>query len=168
MKKSFLSPELQKLNLKNPIHFAAVGFGSGLSPKAPGTFGTLAAIPLYLLLTSVLDLSLWSYIAVVAIAAIVGIYICANASKAMDVHDHGAIVWDEIAGYGVAMIAAPQGALWVIAGFVLFRFFDIVKPGPIGWLDKHTHGGFGIMVDDILAGVFTCVILQAASIYIAQ
>lgn len=167
MKKSFLSPELQKLNLKNPIHFAAVGFGSGLSPKAPGTFGTLAAIPLYLLLTSVLDLSLWSYIAVVAIAAIVGIYICANASKAMDVHDHGAIVWDEIAGYGVAMIAAPQGAWWVIAGFVLFRFFDIVKPGPIGWLDKHTHGGFGIMVDDILAGVCTCVILQAASIYIA-
>ena len=154
MKKDFLSPELQKLNYANPVHLAAVGFGSGLLPKAPGTMGTLAAIPLYLFMTSVLDLGLWQYIAIVVLASVIGVYICASASKAMGVHDHGAIVWDEIAGYGITMIAAPQGWLWVILGFALFRFFDIVKPGPIGWLDKNTHGGFGIMIDDVLAGVF--------------
>lgn len=166
MTKPFLSPELQKLNLANPVHLAAVGFGSGLAPKAPGTMGTLAAIPLYLLLTSVLDLELWQYIAIVAIASVVGIYICAAASKAMGVHDHGAIVWDEIAGYGVTMIAAPQGWLWVILGFALFRFFDIVKPGPIGWLDNNTHGGFGIMVDDILAGIFAFICIQILAFFI--
>lgn len=164
MKKAFLSPELQKLNLANPIHLAAVGFGSGLSPKAPGTMGTLAAIPLYLLLTSILEVGLWQYIAIVTLASVVGIYICAKASEAMGVHDHGAIVWDEIAGYGITMIAAPQGIVWVILGFALFRFFDIVKPGPIGWLDRNTHGGFGIMIDDILAGVFAAVCLQLLAI----
>ena len=166
MTKPFLSPELQKLNLTNPVHLAAVGFGSGLAPKAPGTMGTLAAIPLYLLLTSVLTLTLWQYIVIVVIASVLGIYICAAASKAMGVHDHGAIVWDEIAGYGVTMIAAPQGWLWVILGFALFRFFDIVKPGPIGWLDKNTHGGFGIMVDDILAGFFAFICIQILAAFI--
>ncbi len=155
-----MKPELKKLNYFNPAHLAAVGFGSGLLPKAPGTFGTLAAIPLYLLCTSVLQLSLWQYVAVLVLASVLGIYFCASASKAMGVHDHGAIVWDEIVGYGITMIAAPQGWLWVCVGFVLFRFFDIVKPGPIGWLDKNTHGGFGIMVDDILAGFFAFVSLQ--------
>ncbi|MFT5880280.1 MAG: phosphatidylglycerophosphatase A [Moritella sp.] len=160
MKTDFLSPELKKLNLANPVHLAAVGFGSGLSPKAPGTMGTLAAIPLYLLLTSVLQLGLWQYIGVVALASVVGVYFCASASKAMGVHDHGAIVWDEIAGYGITMIAAPQGWFWILLGFGLFRFFDIVKPGPIGWLDKNTEGGFGIMIDDVLAGFFAFLSLQ--------
>lgn len=155
-----MKPELKKLNYFNPAHLAAVGFGSGLSPKAPGTFGTLAAIPLYLLCTSVLQLSLWQYVALLVLASVLGIYFCASASKAMGVHDHGAIVWDEIVGYGITMIAAPQGWLWICVGFLLFRFFDIVKPGPIGWLDKNTHGGFGIMVDDILAGFFAFVSLQ--------
>jgi len=166
MTKPFLSPELQKLNLANPVHLAAVGFGSGLMPKAPGTMGTLAAIPLYLLLTATLELALWQYIAIVVVASVVGIYICSVASKAMGVHDHGAIVWDEIAGYGVTMIAAPHGWLWIILGFALFRFFDIVKPGPIGWLDKNTHGGFGIMVDDILAGFCAFLCIQVLALFI--
>lgn len=155
-----MKPELKKLNFYNPVHLAAVGFGSGLLPKAPGTFGTLAAIPLYLLCTTVLHLPLWQYVAVLVLASVLGVYFCASASKAMGVHDHGAIVWDEIVGYGITMIAAPQGWLWIFAGFVLFRFFDIVKPGPIGWLDKNTHGGFGIMIDDILAGFFAFMSLQ--------
>lgn len=155
-----MKPELKKLDFYNPVHLAAVGFGSGLLPKAPGTFGTLAAIPLYLLCTSVLQLPLWQYVAVLVLASVIGVYLCASASKAMGVHDHGAIVWDEIVGYGITMIAAPQGWVWIFAGFVLFRFFDIVKPGPIGWLDKNTHGGFGIMIDDILAGFFAFISLQ--------
>ena len=160
MNKSFLSPELQRLNYANPVHLAAVGFGSGLFPKAPGTMGTLAAIPLYWLLADVLALGLWQYVTLIVFAAVVGVYICANASKAMAVHDHGAIVWDEIVGYGITMIAAPQGWLWMVLGFALFRFFDIVKPGPIGWLDHNTEGGFGIMIDDVLAGVLAMLCLQ--------
>ncbi len=85
----------------------------------------------------------------------------------MGVHDHGSIVWDEFVGFWITMIAVPAEPLWVIAGFALFRLFDIAKPWPIKWLDKKVHGGFGIMIDDVLAGVFAAVILQIALFYIA-
>lgn len=136
---------------KNPVHFLAFGCGSGLSPKAPGTFGTLAAIPFYLLMQG---LPLWGYLGVVLVATLAGFWFCDRTSKDLGVHDHPAIVWDEFCGFWITMIAAPTGWLWVVAGFVLFRIFDIWKPWPIGWLDKKVHGGFGIMVDDLLAGVF--------------
>jgi len=144
--------------LKNPLHFISVGFGSGLMPKAPGTFGTLAAIPLYF---AVSDLSLWSYLLITTLITLVGIYLCAYTSKALGVHDHGGIVIDEIAGYLITMIAVPFGGIWIIAGFVLFRFFDILKPWPISWIDKRVHGGLGIMLDDVLAGAFAWACLQA-------
>ncbi|WP_133182098.1 phosphatidylglycerophosphatase A family protein [Shewanella decolorationis] len=148
---------LSRLSLKNPIHFLALGFGSGLAAKAPGTFGTLAAVPLYLLLA---QLPLSWYLAVTLVCVLAGIYICDKAAKDMGVHDHGAIVWDEVAGLLITMIAAPAGVLWLIAGFVLFRLFDIIKPWPIRWLDAKVEGGFGIMIDDVLAGIFALVCLQ--------
>jgi phosphatidylglycerophosphatase A len=154
------NPKIEGLNRKvltNPVHFLAFGFGSGLAPFAPGTFGTLAAIPLYLLMTS---LSLPLYLVIVAVVSIVGIWICGKSSEMLGVHDHSGIVWDEFAGYFVTMIAAPAGWIWIVIGFILFRLFDIWKPWPISVLDKQVHGGFGIMVDDILAGIFALIGLQ--------
>ena len=159
------NPKIENLNqkvLSSPVHFLAFGFGSGLAPFAPGTFGTLAAIPLYLLMQG---LSLPIYLVITAIVCIVGVWICGKSSEKLGVHDHSGIVWDEFAGYFVTMIAAPIGWLWVIIGFALFRLFDIWKPWPISVLDKQVHGGLGIMVDDILAGVFALVCLQALAYF---
>jgi phosphatidylglycerophosphatase A len=145
------------------VHFLAFGLGSGAAPKAPGTFGTLAAIPLYLLLA---QLPLWAYLIIIVASFALGIYLCGQASKDMGVHDHGGIVWDEFVGFWITMIAVPMQWPWIIAGFVLFRFFDIIKPWPIGWLDKRVHGGLGIMIDDVIAGVFALIILQVALFFL--
>jgi len=150
-------PALAKLSLTNPFHFLALGFGSGLAPKAPGTFGTLAALPLYWLM---MDLSLAVYVAITLVVTIGGFWICDRAAKDMQVHDHGAIVWDEVAGMLITMIAAPISITSLVVGFALFRFFDIIKPWPIKLLDRHVKGGFGIMIDDVLAGVFAAICLQ--------
>ena len=144
-------------NLKNPIHLLAVGFGSGLSKYAPGTFGTLAAIPFYFQLVRMP--SLYFYIAV-AIAAIVGIYICGKCAKDIGEHDHSSIVWDEFVGLWITLLFCPVHWIWAAIGFGFFRLFDILKPFPINLLDKHVRGGFGIMVDDVLAGIFAMLCLQ--------
>lgn len=157
MDKATKKAALQKLSLRNPVHFLALGFGTGLAPKMPGTFGTLAALPL---LYSFLFLPVWGQICFTLLVSIVGIYICDRASKDMGVHDHSAIVWDEVAGMMITMIAVPLTLTHLVAGFLLFRLFDIVKPWPISYLDKHIHGGFGIMVDDILAGIMSLAVLQ--------
>lgn len=143
--------------LKNPVHLLAFGFGSGLSPKAPGTMGTVAAIPLYLLLQG---LSPELYLLVLTLACILGIFICGQASRDLGVHDHPGIVWDEFCGFWLTMVAAPPGWPWIILGFILFRLFDIWKPWPIGWLDARIDGGTGIMVDDIMAGLYALALLQ--------
>jgi len=145
------------VRLGNPIHLLAVGFGSGLSPRAPGTMGTLAAIPLWWVLS---HLPLVAYAAVTLLVCVVGVWICDRAARDFGVHDHPAIVWDEIAGFLITMLMVPAGLLWVLAGFVLFRLFDIIKPWPIGWVDRHVGGGFGIMIDDVIAGVFAACVLQ--------
>ena len=142
------------LNLKKPAHLLAFGFGSGLAPYAPGTFGTLVGIPFFLIL-SLLPVPL--YVAVTLVLLVIGIRICDSCSRDLGVHDHGGIVWDEIVGYLIAMIAVPVEWHWMITGFLLFRFFDILKPWPIRWLDKQVHGGFGIMIDDVIAGLFALV-----------
>jgi len=152
-----LSPRM----LLHPVDFLALGFGSGLVPKGPGTAGTVVAIPVYLL---VAGLPLNFYIALVAVLFVAGIPVCAHAARRMGVHDHPAIVWDEIVGYLVTMVAAPPGWLWILAGFVLFRFFDILKPWPIKWFDRKVGGGFGIMVDDLLAGIAAAAVLQLMAI----
>lgn len=142
--------------LRSPTLLLAFGFGSGLSPKAPGTMGTLAAIPLWWLLA---QLPLTSYLIVVLIAAVVGITICGRAADQMGVHDHGGIVWDEFVGFWIAMATLPITWQSVILGFVLFRLFDILKPWPISWLDKKVSGGFGIMIDDVIAGLAAAAVI---------
>jgi phosphatidylglycerophosphatase A len=138
-----------KFNLKDPIHFIALGFGSGLVPKAPGTFGTIAGLPFVLLLSSISHF----YLALIILfMSICGIYICGKAAKDAGVHDHGAIVWDEIVGLLITMFAMPITWQSLLMGFLLFRLFDILKPWPISFLDKNCTGGFGIMIDDIVAG----------------
>lgn len=142
---------------RNPVHFLAFGFGSGVAPVAPGTFGTLAAVPCYLLLSL---LPLPFYLVVLVLAFGVGIYLCDKTARDLGVHDHSGIVWDEFVGYWLTMVAAPGGWQWLLVGFVLFRLFDIVKPFPINWLDRHVKGGLGIMLDDALAGLFAWLCLQ--------
>ena len=143
---------------RDPFLFVAFGFGSGLAKVGPGTAGTLLAIPIYWLLV---QLGLPLYVLVVLIALLAGIWICDVASERLGVHDHSGIVWDEIVGLWITMIAIPVTIPMVVLGFVLFRFFDIVKPWPISWLDQQVSGGFGIMIDDVLAAVFANLCLQA-------
>lgn len=143
--------------LKNPVHLLALGFGTGLLPKAPGTFGTLAALPIYY---AIGNLGLAWYVGVVLFVSVAGIVICDYTSRQLHVHDHPGIVFDEIAGYLLTMTAVPFGPGWMLAGFIVFRFFDIIKPWPISWLDKHVQGGFGIMLDDLVAGVMAWLVLQ--------
>lgn len=154
---------LERLNWRNPLHWLATGFGSGLSPFAPGTVGTLAAIPFYLLM---MYLPLSVYIAVTIVAAVAGIWICQSATKAIGQDDHGSIVWDEFVGFWITMVAAPKGLLWLLAGFLIFRVFDIIKPWPIRWLDRYVKGGLGIMVDDVLAGVFGLLVMQVLGYFL--
>ena len=143
--------------IKRPVCFLGLGFGSGLAPKAPGTFVTIAAIPIYLL---VQNLSLMLYIILTVIAFVMGIWICQQSADWLQKEDPSAVVWDEIVGYLVTMTAAPQGWQWIVLGFVLFRIFDILKPWPISLADKELHGGFGIMLDDVIAGIFAGALLQ--------
>lgn len=158
------SPEFARAVLRNPVHLLAFGFGSGLAPKAPGTFGTLAAVPLYLLLA---QLPLPLYLLAVVLAFGLGIWLCDKTARDLGIHDHGGIVWDEFVGFWLTMLVAPPGWLWVVAGFLLFRLFDIVKPFPINWLDRHIKGGFGIMLDDALAGSFAWLCLQLLHLALA-
>lgn len=147
-----------RVSLLNPVHFLALGFGSGLAAKMPGTFGTLAALPLVVLLSHYASFSI--YLGVTILVSVAGIWICGKAADDMKVHDDSSIVWDEVAGMLITMIAVPLSWQTLVAGFVLFRFFDILKPWPISYLDKHVHGGFGIMIDDVLAGVFALCVLH--------
>jgi phosphatidylglycerophosphatase A len=147
-----------RVSLLNPVHFLALGFGSGLAAKMPGTFGTLAALPLVVLLSLYSSFSV--YLVVTILVSIAGIWICGKAAEDMGVHDDSSIVWDEVAGMLITMLAVPLSWQTLLAGFVLFRFFDILKPWPISYLDKHVHGGFGIMIDDVLAGVFSLGVLH--------
>jgi len=142
---------------RNPLHFIAFGFGSGAAPVAPGTFGSLLGLLLFLLLQ---PLPWASYLLVVLVAFVVGVPICGKTANDLGVHDHSGIVWDEIVGIWIALFALPQGWVWLIVGFLLFRLFDITKPWPIGWIDAKVSGGLGIMLDDLLAGIYACLWVQ--------
>ena len=137
--------------LSDPLLFLAFGFGSGLAKKAPGTMGTLAAIPVYYLFAQA---DIWVYSLLTVCVSVLGVFICGVAAEKLGEHDFGGIVWDEIAGYLITLWLVPLTWQTIIVGFALFRFFDILKPWPIKWLDQHVHGGFGIMIDDVLAAVF--------------
>lgn len=148
---------MSKPDVRNPIHLIAAGFGSGLAPRAPGTFGTLAALIPWWPLHFLPGIGYW---AVITLGTALGIYVCGKTARDLRTHDHGSIVWDEFIGLWIALAWLPTSATWIIAGFLLFRLFDIWKPWPIRWCDKHVHGGIGIMLDDILAGIFALALLQ--------
>jgi len=153
-----------KTELKTWVHWLAFGLGSGLPKKAPGTWGTLASVPVWWLLLQ--DLALLPYLAVIVVGSVIGVYLCGKTAHDRNLHDHPGIVWDEWIGFWITCIALPAGWPWVIAAFALFRFFDIIKPWPIRWLDAQVHGGFGIMIDDIIAGLMALGVIQLAAWWI--
>ncbi|MGZ8144463.1 MAG: phosphatidylglycerophosphatase A family protein [Methylosarcina sp.] len=142
--------------MTDPVLLLAFGFGSGLAKKAPGTMGTVAAIPIYLGFAQA-DMLVYSVLTMAAI--LIGIPICGKAAEKLGVHDYNGIVWDEVAGYLITMWLAPATWQTVIVGFILFRIFDILKPWPIRWVDQRISGGLGIMLDDVLAAVFADALL---------
>ena len=142
---------------RHPVHFVALGFGSGLLPKAPGTFGTMAAVPLCLALK---NLPPGIYLLVVGGAFAIGVWVCAYTAQRLGDKDHPAIVWDEIVGYLATLVWIPIEVWTVIVGFVLFRIFDILKPWPVGLIDRTLTGGLGIMTDDLAAAVCANLVLQ--------
>ncbi len=144
----------RKVALATPTGFLAFGLGSGLSPKAPGTAGTVAALVFAIPLVA---LPLWAGLALVGLSFALGCYLCGETSRRLGVHDHGGIVWDEFVGMWLVLLFVPFELVWWLAAFVLFRAFDIVKPWPIRWLDRHVTGGFGIMVDDLLAALYALI-----------
>jgi len=149
--------------IRNPVQMLAFGFGSGLAKKAPGTMGTLVAIPIYYSLMMFDD---GVYLSALLIVMLAGIWICGKAADDIGVHDHGGIVWDEIAGYLLTMYWAAFNWQNIVLGFILFRLFDIVKPWPINWIDKKVGGGFGIMLDDVLAALMAAACLYGIDVYL--
>ncbi|TDB45254.1 phosphatidylglycerophosphatase A [Photorhabdus luminescens] len=153
----------RRLRMSNPWHLLATGFGSGLSPVVPGTMGSAAAIPFWLLL---IQLPEWICWLVIIVGMFCGIVICQRTSDDMKVHDHGSIVWDEFIGTWITLMAIPVVSWqWVLTGFIVFRILDMWKPWPIRWFDRYVHGGLGIMLDDIIAGVFSFVIVWLLAFY---
>ena len=145
--------------LVHPVHFLAAGFGAGYVPKLPGTAGTVVGILLYVPMR---ELGVVAYLGVTAVLFLAGTWLCGKTARDLGVHDHPVIVCDEIVGFLVTMIAVPRGWPWILAGFILFRLFDIWKPWPIRWVDRRISGGFGIMLDDVIAGVYGLAGLQLA------
>lgn len=150
-------PPLPDSLWQNPLHFIAFGFGTGALPIAPGTFGTLLAIPFYLLIHR---FTLPWYVLTTLLVIIASIWICHRVSKDIALHDHQGMCLDEFPGFLVTMCGIPTGIGWIIAGFLLFRLFDIWKPWPIRFIDEKISGGIGMILDDVLAGVYACIILH--------
>lgn len=150
------SPNLRFL-LSHPAHFLGLGFGTGLAPKAPGTFGTLAALPLFALL---MQLPEASHLVILAFIFLIGIPICGITGRNLGVSDHGGIVWDEIFAYMLVLEFTPKAWEWWLVAFLLFRLFDIWKPFPIRQCDRTLHGGLGVMFDDLLAAIYAIAALK--------
>jgi len=145
--------------LGSPVHCIAFGFGTGLSPRGPGTVGTLAGLPFFFLLQG---LPWPGYVAVCALLFVFGCWVCGESARRLGVHDHGGIVFDEIVGFLVTctpLLLWNLSGWWLLPAFALFRAFDILKPWPIKVLDAKVHGGFGIMVDDLIAGLLAALLL---------
>lgn len=155
-----LAPEQRRRLLASPAGWIALGFGSGLAPRAPGTAGSAAALLPWLLLRELP----WPWYVVALVAAFaLGTWACARAGRVLGVADHGALVWDEFVGQWIALLPALLAPWWaVLAGFLLFRLFDILKPWPIGWIDRRVKGGLGVMLDDAVAGVAAALVLALA------
>ncbi|SDK19419.1 phosphatidylglycerophosphatase [Methylophilus rhizosphaerae] len=153
---SYPGPDAALL-VSHPLHFLSLGLGSGLSPKAPGTAGTLLGFPLFWML---MDLPPWQQGLSLLLLFMLGVWCCGFTGRALGVSDHGAIVWDEIVAMAGVLITVPSTWGWGVAAFALFRLFDIWKPFPIRWADRHIKGGLGVMLDDVLAAIMAIVVLQ--------
>jgi phosphatidylglycerophosphatase A len=149
-------PNLRFL-LSHPAHFLALGFGVGLAPVAPGTFGTLLALPLFWLLNPRMNPT--DFLVLLGVLYLAGIWICDKTGRDMGVEDHKSMVWDEIVAFLIVLFFTPTGPIWQSLSFVLFRLFDILKPGPIRYVERMFRGGFGVMVDDLVAAFFALICL---------
>ena len=141
----------------NPIHFVACAFGFGTLPWMPGTWATLAAIPIVIALKQFPE---WAYIAITLGMIALGVYVCGVTNRDFGTEDHSACAWDEMACFPLVMIGLPPNFLYLALAVILFRCFDILKPWPISWIDKNVHGGIGVMLDDVIAALFAFLILQ--------
>jgi len=142
---------------RQSAHIIALGAGAGLAPAAPGTVGTLLAFPLYWLLAAFSTSTM--ALALLGAAFLLGVWACGATGRALGVADHGAMVWDEIVAFAVVLVFTPPGWQWQLGAFLLFRFFDIVKPPPIRYFDRRLKNGFGVMFDDLLAAGYTLLVL---------
>lgn len=145
--------------MKHPAHAIALGFGAGLAPFAPGTFGTLLAWPFGWLLAGAHPAT---SLGIVAALFLAGVWACGVTGRHLGAHDHAAMVWDEFVAFLLVLAVVPRELAWHIAAFVLFRAFDIVKPPPIRWLERRYAGGFGVMLDDLVAAGYTLLALALA------
>lgn len=153
-----LAADHRKRLMSHPAGWIATALGAGLSPKAPGTAGSLVALlPWWFLLR---DLSPGVYLAVLIVGFLLGVWACEVSDRRLGMHDQGALVWDEVIGMWITLFAAPAQWWWMIVGFALFRLFDIWKPWPVSWADRRVHGGLGVMLDDVVAGVYALIVLQ--------
>ena len=143
--------------LRHPAHLVALGFGAGLVPGAPGTAGTLLAFPLYWLAQP--RLGAIEFLLLLAIMFGVGVWACQETGRALGVPDHGSMVWDEIVAFLLVLFLTPDSMYWQAFAFLLFRFFDILKPPPIRYFDQTLKGGFGVMFDDVIAAFYTLLVL---------
>jgi phosphatidylglycerophosphatase A len=162
MVQSIADPTLARRVWGDPLVFLACGLGTGLSPVAPGTFGTLLGLPLFWILGR---LPPAGYLLAVALLFVLGIGLCRRAARVLKRADPPQVVWDEVVGYLVTLFAAPAGWMWMVVGFVAFRLCDILKPWPASWLDRRCHGGFGIMADDLVAGLYAWGMVQLLGMY---
>lgn len=162
-----MSDARMRPSLRDPVQWLATGFGAGLAPRAPGTAGTVVAlVPAWLML----DLPLAFRIAIVAALFVGGIFVCGASARKVATHDHPSIVFDEIVGFLAAtlVLGDGDGVFWLVPAFLLFRLFDIWKPWPIRDLDHRIAGGLGIMLDDLMAGVYAAVCLEALRLLLTQ
>lgn len=152
-----------KALLRHPAGWIASGFGSGFSPFAPGTVGTAAALLPWLWLRA---LPLPYYALAVALAFAIGVWASTWVVRRSGVQDPQVVVWDEFVGVWIALAAAPAGWIWMLAGFALFRLFDIWKPWPVSWADEKLHGGLSVMLDDVFAGIYALLLMQLAAFFL--
>jgi phosphatidylglycerophosphatase A len=146
-----------RLIWSNPWVFIACGFGVGTLPVMPGTYGTLLGVGLMWLLS---PLSLWFSIPVLVVLFVSGIFLCGYANRQFGTDDHPAAVWDEVVTFPWVLLGIPLTPVTIVVAFLLFRFFDIIKPWPIRWVDKNMHGGFGVMFDDWLAAIASLIVMH--------
>jgi phosphatidylglycerophosphatase A len=148
--------------LSDPVHLFALGFGAGLAPVAPGTFGSMVGLLFGLVLA---PLGWWTALVVTVLATIAGVWICGASARKLGVHDHPAIVWDEVTGMMLVMLAAPRTWWGIVLAFALFRLFDVWKPWPIREVDHGMGGGLGIMLDDVMAALMAVALLMLIKNY---